>query len=92
MAEKSLNSQSVITKCQTCNKEFSTWVYRKWREKVFKRDNYTCVFCKERGGRLHADHIKPFAWFPELRLVLSNGRTLCVKCHYKTPTYGGRNH
>ena len=42
------------------------------------------------GGVLHADHIKPFAFFPSLRFDLENGRTLCVECHKKTPTFGGR--
>lgn len=45
----------------------------------FMKDGYTVV--------LNADHIKPFAYFPELRLELSNGRTLCVECHRKTPTF-----
>lgn len=61
--------------------------YKVWREAVFKRDNYTCTGCHTRGGELHADHIKQFAYFPELRLELSNGRTLCRKCHEKTPTW-----
>ena len=59
----------------------------KWTKAVFERDDYTCQICRERGGRLQADHIKPYALFPELRWVLDNGRTLCVECHKKTPTY-----
>lgn len=55
--------------------------YALWREAVFRRDNYTCVFCKVRGGRIEADHIKEFAKYPELRFKLSNGRTLCRPCH-----------
>jgi len=50
--------------------------------------NITCKNCGERGGRLNADHIKPFSLFPDLRLKLSNGRTLCVDCHVQTDTYG----
>lgn len=63
---------------------------RMWREAVYKRDNYTCVLCGKRGGRLNADHILPFSQFPAYRHVLENGRTLCVACHKKTDTYGGR--
>lgn len=59
-----------------------------WRKTVMERDNYTCQMCGKRGGNLHADHIKPFAAFPDLRFDPENGRTLCVACHRKTPTYG----
>jgi hypothetical protein len=60
-----------------------------WRTAVFQRDDYTCQMCGQRGGRLQADHIKPYATYPDLRWDVSNGRTLCVPCHKKTPTYGG---
>ncbi len=56
----------------------------KWRVSIFKRDNFTCQICGERGGKLEADHIKPWAYFEELRFDLSNGRTLCRECHDTT--------
>lgn len=62
--------------------------YKSWRKSVFERDNYTCQNCGIHGGELHADHIKPFAWFESLRLELSNGRTLCSDCHRKTDSWG----
>jgi len=62
--------------------------YKLWRIAVFERDKYTCIWCGERGGKLHADHIKPFALYPKLRLAIDNGRTLCVSCHKTTDTYG----
>lgn len=69
--------------------------YKAWRTLVFERDNYTCIECGDHNyeGRgsslsLHADHVKPFALYPELRFDINNGRTLCVPCHKKTGTYG----
>ena len=64
--------------------------FKQWRESVFIRDDFTCVFCGVRGGEIHPDHIKPFADYPELRFELSNGRTLCAPCHRKTDTWGAR--
>lgn len=65
-------------------------MYKMWRKAVFERDNYTCQECGEKesvSGKLNADHIKPFAYFPELRFSIENGRTLCKSCHEKTDTY-----
>lgn len=59
-------------------------------EATFKRDNFTCKECGKIGGRLEAHHIKPFAYFPELRFALDNLITLCKDCHIKTDTYAGK--
>lgn len=62
--------------------------YKLWREAIFKRDNYQCVIGgKEHGNKLNADHIKSFAFYPELRFAIDNGRTLCESCHKKTNNY-----
>jgi 5-methylcytosine-specific restriction endonuclease McrA len=66
--------------------------YMVWRKAVFERDNYTCVWCGDRSAKgnpviLHADHIKPFAFYPRLRFKVENGRVLCIDCHKKTDTY-----
>lgn len=65
----------------------SSWEYQEWRKAVFERDDYTCQECQARGVKLNADHILPFAYFPEHRFDVSNGRTLCVPCHEESDTY-----
>ena len=71
--------------------------YFLWHEACLERDNYTCVLCGIKRGwdkqlkkriLVQVDHIKSFAAYPELRLALDNGRTLCVECHRNTPNYG----
>lgn len=72
--------------------------YDDWRKQVLLRDKYTCVLCGLSNGvwlkdrkmkvRVHVDHIKQFALYPELRLAIDNGRTLCLQCHTGTDTYG----
>ena len=79
--------------------------YRQWRCDVFTRDSFTCQHCGDgRGGKLEADHIKPFSYiinFNEITTFeaalkceelwnINNGRTLCRSCHEKTPTYSWR--
>ena len=56
--------------------------YKRWRYDVFLRDQFTCQQCgDDRGGNLHAHHIKSFADYPELQFEVSNGLTLCTTCH-----------
>lgn len=69
----------------------SSTEYKLWRKAVLERDNYTCIWCFVKDVPLQADHIKPFAYFPELRFAIDNGRTLCVPCHKTTDTYGRMN-
>lgn len=58
------------------------------RQQVLKRDNYECIWCKEKGrvttaktAKLEVDHIKELEYYPELALEPSNLRTLCHECH-----------
>jgi len=55
--------------------------YKEWRLAVFKRDNFTCMGCKQVGGFLQAHHLKKWSKYPKLRYVANNGVTLCKDCH-----------
>jgi len=68
-------------------KERSTFEYQNWRKAVKERDEYKCLRCGSEDN-LEADHIKSFAYHPELRFDIENGRTLCRDCHKKTDSYG----
>ena len=64
--------------------------YADWRTSVFERDDYTCKICEQIGGKLNADHIMPFCLYPDKRLDINNGRTLCEDCHRQTATFGNK--
>lgn len=68
---------------------------QEWRKFVFERDNYTCRRCGQRGGKLTAHHVIPFAKIVRDENITSiigamrcgvlwdtsNGMTLCKVCH-----------
>jgi len=69
--------------------------YTEWRKAVFEKDNYTCQICGKRGGSLAAHHLYNWSDYPDLRLDIDNGVTLCHgkdSCHMKFhATYGKKN-
>lgn len=54
--------------------------YKNWRQQVYQRDNYKCIKC---GGKekINAHHLYSWKYYPDLRYEVSNGITLCEKCH-----------
>lgn len=58
----------------------NSYKYKRWKEAVFRRDNFTCQHCGGDGG-IQAHHIKPWKDHKELRYDVANGLTLCQTCH-----------
>jgi len=65
------------------HKRSASPAYKKWRRKVFERDNYICQNCRKRGGYLEAHHKEQWKDNPRKRYEVDNGETLCKKCHKK---------
>ena len=61
--------------------------YKEWRRKVYERDWFRCRWCDYRSkkkGDIQAHHIVPMRDDKRLWFKVSNGITLCIKCHRKT--------
>lgn len=68
--------------------------YKAWKLAVLERDGFKCVecgveqgaICKCCGSRtlLHAHHVIPFSEDQKLRYKVSNGRSLCGRCHWQS--------
>lgn len=65
--------------------------HHKWVNAVISRDLATCQHCGVKNVELHAHHIKPYRDHPDLRFDVSNGITLCYKCHWNVHTAQNEN-
>lgn len=69
--------------------------YRRWRNRVFRRDHYRCRLCGDaEDHNLTAHHIEPAEQYPNLRYDLANGLTVCELCHSQIhghPVRGSRH-
>lgn len=77
--------------------------YLKWRADIFKRDNYHCQSCGEKGY-LEVHHIIPFSILMKefnIKTIVSareceelwdigNGISYCTKCHIKNDLHRGK--
>ena len=63
---------------------------KKFRDAVFERDGYKCVFCKE-TEKLDAHHITNRTLMPNGGYVKENGITLCPKHHLLAEHYHQSN-
>ena len=76
------------------HRESESGEQRKWRIRVYERDNYTCQKCKiypTKQGQLNAHHIIPWSVNYYVRYDLNNGITLCIKCHKEIHKNGWEN-
>jgi 5-methylcytosine-specific restriction endonuclease McrA len=55
-------------------------IREKFRDAVFKRDGYQCVFCGE-SSHLDAHHITDRTLMPNGGYVIEHGITLCTQHH-----------
>jgi 5-methylcytosine-specific restriction endonuclease McrA len=58
------------------------------RTEMFLENDYTCLACGKRGGKIELHHILPVSLFPEFIYNKDNVVVLCRKCHTLTDTYG----
>ncbi|WP_053364078.1 HNH endonuclease signature motif containing protein [Bacillus sp. FJAT-27251] len=60
--------------------------YKSWRKRVYIRDGYRCKMpeCSSNSRQIAAHHIYPKKLYPEKQFDITNGITLCKKCHEKT--------
>lgn len=54
---------------------------RKWRDKIYLRDDYTCQVCNIKGRKLNAHHLNSWNYYEKERFNINNGITLCENCH-----------
>ena len=57
--------------------------YKRWRSAVFSRDGYQCQKCGSKYD-IQAHHVKTWSRHKSLRYDVSNGITLCHKCHLES--------
>lgn len=58
-----------------------TYEFKEFRNKVIKRDRYTCVCCGKHKGEMNAHHLDGYNWCEEKRTDINNGVCLCKDCH-----------
>ena len=71
---------------QTPEEFYTSKRWRRKRENILKRDNYTCQWCKRFGKKTPATvvhHIKHLEDCPEMAYKDNNLVSLCGKCHNK---------
>ena len=65
--------------------------YRSWRRKILQRDNRTCKMCESIEKPI-AHHIVEAKERPDLKYEITNGITLCQKCHIEVHKNNSHNY
>lgn len=60
----------------------NSFEYKEWRNKVFRKNYWTCQKCGHRGKNIEAHHINPYSPGLPSNLDPNNGITLCKVCHF----------
>lgn len=63
--------------------------YTNFIKLVMDRDNYTCQCCGQEHGDIEVHHLDSYDWCVEKRNDVTNGITLCNKCHKSFHSYYG---
>lgn len=84
-----MNSGAATKRCRMCHKhtyheipsDRNRTASKVWRKAVYERDGWTCQACGKHGGDLNAHHLDAYDSDTAHRFDVSNGVTLCPKCH-----------
>ena len=74
---------SELSKEERLQRDMFNGELKKWRNAIYKRDNYTCGKCGNFGSKLNAHHLNSWDAHKDKRFDVDNGITLCVSCHKK---------
>ena len=72
-------------------RDFKLVEFKAIRKMTYERDNYTCVYCENMGGNLHAHHKIPYWVSEDAFLDIDNIVTVCEECHLNKAHLGNYN-
>lgn len=70
-------------------KRYEDEQHKVWAKEVKERDGYRCDACKSVNQDAHAHHLFDYKTHEPERYLLTNGITLCPKCHDRFHKWNG---